>query len=600
MTTFECDTQDRRIQTTDPLGRFENFAYDLNGNLISATDRKGQTSEFQYDAANQLISKTLLPGKPEEVITRFAYDSMGNLASVEDPNSSLAMTYDQLSRLISVFTTGSPNQPDVTLDYTYDKNDKRLSMTGPTGQTEYLYDELNRLTHLTSPSVQTVMLDYDALGRRTRMSMPNGVRTSYTYDAASRLLSLVHQLGANTINSFAYTYDNVGNRTSKTDNAGTADYTYDPLNRLVEAMNPFLSNPVEVFTYDEVGNRVDSNQNGLSTFNAANQLEDAAEFTYSYDANGNQIRKTNKVTGLSTHFEYDAENRLIGIVPEDARGVHYRYDGLGRRIEKDVSGVVTRYLYDNEDILLELDGGNNIVARYSHGPGIDEPLIMERDLNFSGTFEASERFFYHAEGLGSVTELTDTSGTVAQSYAYSPFGQIEFQLDPTLVQPHTFTSREFDLESGLHFYRARTYEAITGRFLQMDPIGFAGGINLYTYVGNNPMNIVDPFGLAGFKDGLKNPKVKAIGGAAVGFFDREVDGNVMSWPGKRFGQSRRLCSDSRSGGRGDSAIGWICCCRFRLRSHRSRTGCGCYRYDFFWSIGNSTGCDRKSFLRAGH
>ena len=180
-----------------------------------------------------------------------------------------------------------------------------------------------------------------------------------------------------TINSFAYTYDNLGNRTSKRDNVGTADYAYDPLNRLVEAMNPFPSNPVEVFTYDEVGNRLDSNQNGLSTFNSGNQLTGDVTFTYAYDANGNQIQKTNRATGLSTQFEYDVENRLIRLVREDGTIMRYRYDGLGRRIEKDVAGVVTRYIYDNEDILLELDGSDKLLARYAHGPGIDEPLIME-------------------------------------------------------------------------------------------------------------------------------------------------------------------------------------------------------------------------------
>lgn len=119
------------------------------------------------------------------------------------------------------------------------------------------------------------------------------------------------------------------------------------------------------------------------------------------------------------------------------------------------------FIYDNEDILLELDGSNNITARYTHGPGIDEPLILEK---------AGQSFFYHADGLGSITEITDDTGLGKQRYTYSSFGKIESQLDPSFIQPYTFTAREFDPETGLYFYRARTYDPTTGRFLQEDPI----------------------------------------------------------------------------------------------------------------------------------
>jgi len=270
------------------------------------------------------------------------------------------------------------------------------------------------------------------------MTHDNGVVTTYSYDAASQLLSLVHQLGATTINSFSYTYDDVGNRKTKTDNSGIASYTYDTLNRLVQATNPIPTNPLESFTYDDVGNRTDSNQNGTSNFNDANQLEDDASFTYQYDNNGNQIQKTD-ASLQSTVYEYDAENKLIRVASLD-KTVNYKYDGLSRRIEKEVTETavttVTQYIYDNEDILLELDGFNNITARYTHGPGIDEPLITER---------GSQSFFYHADGLGSITELTDTTGTAVQSYTYSSFGKIESQLDPNFIQPYTFIARELDL-----------------------------------------------------------------------------------------------------------------------------------------------------------
>ena len=473
-------------------------------------------------------------------------------------------------------------------------------MTGPRGQTEYVYDGLNRLTHLTNPSLQTMTFDYDALGRRTQMRMPNGVTTSYTYDPASQLLSLVHQLGGNTMNSFAYTYDNVGNRTSRTDNVGTADYAYDPLNQLVEATNPFPSNPVEVFTYDGVGNRVDSNQNGLSTFNSGNQLTGDVTFTYVYDANGNRIQRTNRATDLSTQFEYDAENRFIRLVREDGTIMRYRYDGLERRIERDVAGVVTRYIYDNEDILLEFDGSDNLLARYAHGPGIDEPLIMERDLDVSGEFEAGERLFYHADGLGSVSDLTGTNGTVVQSYAYSSFGQIELQLDPTFVQPYAFTSREFDVETGLYFYRARTYDAITGRFFQVDPIGFTGGVNLYTYVRGNPINLVDPFGLVSLKDVLKNPKFKAGGGCAVGLLIEVLSDRLCPGPARGLLNLAGFVVAVEAGVAATALSVGSVVAAFGSRSHRNRSGCWYYRHGWIWSIGHSAECDRKPFLRSGH
>jgi len=239
-----------------------------------------------------------------------------------------------------------------------------------------------------------------------------------------------------------------------------------------------------------VGNRLDSNQNGTSTFNDANQLEGDANFTYTYDNNGNLIQKTDTSTLESTVYEYDAENKLIRVASLD-KAINYKYDGLGRRVEKEVTETavtnVTQYIYDEDNILLEFDASNNITARYTHGPSIDEPLITER---------GGQSFFYHADGLGSITELTDTAGTVAQAYTYSSFGKIESQLDPTFVQPFTFTAREFGPETGLYFYRARYYDPSLGRFLHEDPIGFAGGgLNAFVYVDNNPTNWTDPLGL---------------------------------------------------------------------------------------------------------
>lgn len=282
------------------------------------------------------------------------------------------------------------------------------------------------------------------------------------------------------------------------------------------------------------------------------------------------IKKTAKVGGQITSYEYDAENKLVRAVI-NGRTVNYKYDGLGRRVEKevvDVTTTITRFIYDNEDILLELDGSNNITARYTHGPGIDEPLIMEK---------GGASFFYHADGLGSIAEITNQSGTVAQSYTYSSFGKIESQLDPNFIQPYTFTAREFDPETDLYFNRGRTYDWRTGRFVQRDLFldlvmrsmpSPAQAISLntqvlngYSYVEGRPVTHLDPLGLWGFgiQAGAQAEAGAGIIGAggqggigggffASGFFNRPSLGAFLQggafagtpfggfgWPGEKGG-----------------------------------------------------------------
>ena len=132
-----------------------------------------------------------------------------------------------------------------------------------------------------------------------------------------------------------------------------------------------------------------------------------------------------------------------------------------------------------------MKGTNTQISRYTQGLGVDEPLIMER---------GGQSFFYQTDGLGSIIELTDSNGTIAQSYVYNSFGNIEQQAG-NIVNPYTYTGREIDTETGLYFYRARYYDSISGRFINEDPIGFAAGDNnFYRYVQNNPVNFMDPSG----------------------------------------------------------------------------------------------------------
>ena len=222
----------------------------------------------------------------------------------------------------------------------------------------------------------------------------------------------------------------------------------------------------------------------------ANRLREDADTCYAYDANGNLATRTAKVagacTGGVTTYEWDVLNRLVRIDNPDATHAAYRYDAQGRRIEKDVNGALTRYVYDDDAILLEYDGTDALQATYSHGEEIDQPLAMTR---------GADSYFYHTDHLGSVRLLTDAAGNVANSYDYDAFGNLEATSFETVANPYTFTARERDAESGLMFYRARYYDPRIGRFISEDPIGFEGeDLNLYRYVFNGPVMGVDPTG----------------------------------------------------------------------------------------------------------
>ena len=268
------------------------------------------------------------------------------------------------------------------------------------------------------------------------------------------------------------------------------NYTYDPTYQLISADHTNI--PDETYTYDPVGNRL------TATVDNANRLTEDANYTYTYDNNGNLIQKTHKITQAAITYAYDFENRLIKINLPLGITAEYKYDPFGRRIEKNISGqITTKYLYDREDIIMEyaaiIPTNTNITTKYIHGPGIDEPLSMIRN---------NKTYYYHADALGSITRMTDQNGNTVQTIKYDTFGNIKSISNPLIIQPYAWTGREFDIESGFYYLRNRYYDPRTGRFISKDPIGFGGGdVNLFRYVGNGPVNWVDPFGL-GPKDKL--------------------------------------------------------------------------------------------------
>ncbi len=295
----------------------------------------------------------------------------------------------------------------------------------------------------------------------------------------------------------AYTLDNLGNRISVTDENGkTTGYTYDNLNQLAEVQYPDTGSVT--YTYDPVGNRLSANNTNYA-YDSANRLIQAGGIPYCYNANGNLVS-----VGEAVYYDYDHENRLIQFA-DGTNAYQYTYDGDGNRLTQTVTGAV----YESYNYIYDINAGLPLLLAEIDSQGNANNYLYANGL-YSRT-SSGGMLFYHADGLGSVSVISNVYGEPLNRYTYDPFGN-PLTVDETLDNMFRFTGEPYD-PSGLVFLRARYYDPFTGRFLTPDT--FPGKLtdplsqNLYVYCGNNPVVYIDPSGhmtagqaLGSFKAGI--------------------------------------------------------------------------------------------------
>ncbi|OPX85112.1 RHS repeat-associated core domain-containing protein [Pelotomaculum sp. PtaB.Bin117] len=333
---------------------------------------------------------------------------------------------------------------------------------------------------------------------------------NYGYDLSGRLTVLEHVYGQSAIARAAYTLDNVGNRLSVTDEQGnTTQYTYEDLYQLTRVEYP--DDQTVNYTYDPAGNRTSAN--GVTyTYDNANRLIQAGANTYGYDLNGN-LTSVSDATYNNCSYNYDYENRLINF-SDGTRTIQYTYDGDGNRLSQSVSGSVY--------------GSDEYSYIYDINTGIPRLLVEKDDTGNTNNYTYAGRLlsridpagiaYYHQDGLGSISVITDVYGNPLNRYTYDAFGSPR-SVSESVYNPFRFAGEPYDA-NGLIYLRARYYDPITGRFLSQDT--FNGNLNdplsqnRYVYCGNNPVLYVDPSGRVVVCVGLVAAPEATAAAAAVG------------------------------------------------------------------------------------
>ena len=483
-TTYAYNYLDELTSATDADGHVTSYTYDADGNQLTLTKPDTKVTTSSYNADDELTGVSYSDGTTHSV--SYGYDPDGNVASMTDATGTSLYAYDPADRL-AMYQNGA----GATVTYSYEPDGDITDIAYPGGDTvTKAYDDMDRLSSLTDWLGGTTSYSYDADSDPTGLAYPNGVSSATTYDNADQLASITDTKGATTLVSFSYSRDNYGDLSSETDTgtpgAGTTSYTYTSLHQVSAAGSAS-------YGYDAANDLTTSPAGATQAFDPAGELcwagtgsaactsPPSGTTTYSYSADGNRTATTPS-SGPSTSYSWDQANDLTNVTTGSSSAT-YTYDGNGLRQSKTTGSTTTNYSWDVEGSLALLlsDGTNNYIY------GLGGTPVEQVSSSGIPTYLLTDQ-------LGSTRALTNSSGTVTATFTYDAWGNLAGSTG-SATTPFMYAGQYLDSTTGLYYMQARWYEPATGQFLSVDPLVDATQ-QPFSYGGNDPVNSLDPSGLA--------------------------------------------------------------------------------------------------------
>lgn len=533
-TTFEYNALQQMTKRVDPLDRITRFEWCKCGALRRLTDPLGRTTTWRHDIQGRTNAKEYPDGS--QIHYRYENTTSRLRQRIDEKQQISQYSYNRDDTQSEIrYTNAGVATPAVA--FTYDANYPRLSsMTDGTGTTRYRYHPITPIPVLgagqlrtidePSPS-RTITYGYDELGRRISTDIDGSV-SGIALDAAGRIVRETNDLGS-------FTYGYVGSSERKHldtyPNGQTVEYGYrgmiDDL-KLERITSQNGKTPIAEFIYSSdasTGNITSwSQQSDTQTptmlrfeYDDGGQLVSASvsqggallkEFDYEYDDAGNRVTEQidatantffcnalNELTsaggvGTASIYQWDAEQRLV-TASSGTQVTQFTYDGRGRvvgiRKEANGSEVSNRKFVWSDGRISEECTASGVVTKRFYSQGVK----IETGPNLGA-------YYYTRDHLGSIHELSDFGGKLRARYTYDPFGR-QTKLAGNIDTDFGFAGMLWTTEADLNLTMFRGYDPSIGRWISRDPLGEAEltqGANLYTYVGNNPLNRIDPLGLS--------------------------------------------------------------------------------------------------------